>query len=130
VRRKLRDGWIGKSVKSKVFALLAMIGFGLLFVTGLEAAPRAGGLFSDSFSVTCGTSATRIQSPNGQQSYICYVPSTAANPVFVGDAALVADATAIPYDATEKFGADVQFEYCRVATTPVVVACRAQVISP
>ncbi|MGB1373634.1 MAG: hypothetical protein ACPG6R_10970 [Aequoribacter sp.] len=108
-------------------ALAAAVGF---IVGGGKYPPSAlaasGPGYVDSFSVSCGTSATKIQSSFGQVSYVCEVDEVATAAVFVGDA-FVTTSTGMEYEAAEDFGGNVYKEYCIVATGTQTVNCRAQV---
>lgn len=110
-------------------AVIAVMVLAFAFFNGGNWPPKAyaapGGGYSDSFNVTCGTTATLISVDN-QVSYMCEVDDAATIDVAVGDVNLTTT-TAPDFAAGERFGGNVKFEYCIVSTGTVDVHCRAQV---
>lgn len=112
--------------RNTLFIFAAALAVGLFLFPPPHTAVAAPGVgFVDSFSVTCGTTATVIQADN-QVSYMCEVDEAAGASVFIGDAAVTAS-TGVEYKPAEDFGGNVKFEYCIVAAGTETVNCRAQV---
>lgn len=98
-----------------------------------EAPPSVGPLlgpgFSDSFTVTCATTATAITAASGsQQAYMCQ--NWAATEVFVGDSGLTT--TSAPKFCSggcpsAQWDGHLKTEYCLVAAGTVTIYCRALV---
>lgn len=97
--------------------------------------------FVDSFSVSCGTSATLIAAPSGsnQAAYYCQTPASAESGgtalVAVGDSGINSPAFATRNspvysgDTIREFYASTKKEYCRVSSGTVTIFCRAVVTS-
>ena len=114
----------GKAALAITFGLLCFVAGGGQWPQPAQAASNPG--FSDSFTVACGTSATAIQSPFNQLSYMCEVDEAATAPVFVGGSGVLIT-TGVEFDAAEDFGGNVRKEFCVVTTGTVDINCRAQV---
>lgn len=111
------------------YVALAVLIVGGAFLWSQPAKAALGPMEVDSFTVSCGTSATEISAPSNRQfSYICQNNSTTG--VFVGDNDITTS-NAPQYCATncasQEFGGNVAKEYCLVASGTVTVYCRAQV---
>ena len=122
------DAQNGNNVRNKL-ALLGMSVIALLVLSKpVQAIAQAGGLFPDSFNVTCGTAPTIIRSDKGQQSYECRIPAGGAD-VFVGYSAETTTEGTL-FSVGTPFGGPFAYEYCMVASGTQVITCRAQVLSP
>ena len=97
-----------------------------------------GPAFVDSFTVTCATTATLIQSPAGAMvSYGCQTPASAEATgtvlVAIGDSAIADPAIGTRNspvysgDTVREFGGNARQEYCRADTGTVVIYCRGLV---
>lgn len=106
-----------------VFAGAGLIAMNMATVAGV--APLVGPGHVDSFTVSCGTSATLIQSPFGQVSYSAFVDDAASADVAFGDSG-VTTATGEPKGAGERTGGNVRAEYCR-STSAQTIRVRAMV---
>lgn len=97
--------------------------------------------FVDSFTVSCGSSATLITAPSGfaQQAYYCQTPASAETGgtvlVAVGDSGIadpdIATRNSPVYSGgtVREFYASAKKEYCRADTGTVTIYCRAIVTS-
>lgn len=114
--------------------LAFVVGVLILFALS-EDADAVGGQFAhiDSYQVTCGTSATIIRAPSGDQhSFRCQNTSTTV--VAFGDVNLTTSAHGGTACATncpsQFFGANVNHAYCRVASGTVALSCSGIVSRP
>ena len=136
IPRLLKQAWQGAAsflarTKRTAFTLGAVLVLGwttLFGVTAFADVLGVGALVGpghvDSFTVSCGTSATLIQSPFGQVSYAAQVDDAAGADVFFGDSA-VTTGVGTPKGAGEDIGGNVRKEYCRVASGTETVRVRA-----
>lgn len=103
-----------------------------------QAAPALGPAFVDSFTVSCGSSATPIVGSAGSQiSYTCQTPASAETGgttlVAVGDSGIADPAVATRNspvysgDTIREWGGNARTEYCRADTGTVTIYCRALV---
>lgn len=119
--------------------LLPIVGADLFARAEAKYGARVGPGFVDSFTVSCGSSATLIQAPSGktQLSYTCQTPASGETGgttlVAVGDSDIADPAFATRNssvysgDTIREFGGDVRAEYCRADTGTVTIFCRAMV---
>lgn len=103
-----------------------------------QGAPAVGPAFVDSFTVSCGATATLINSSAGTQiSYSCQTPASAETGgtvlVAVGDSGILDPAFATRNspvysgDTVREWGGNARWEYCRADTGTVTIFCRALV---
>ena len=103
-----------------------------------QGAPAVGPAFVDSFTVTCGATATLINSSEGNMlSYSCQTPASAETGgtvlVAVGDSGIGDPAFATRNspvysgDTIREWGGNARREYCRADTGTVTIFCRALV---
>jgi hypothetical protein len=103
-----------------------------------QAAPTVGPAFEDSFTVSCGATATPIQSSVGTQiSFTCQTPASAETGgtvlVAVGDSGIADPAFATRNspvysgDTVREWGGNSRRSYCRADIGTVTIFCRALV---
>jgi hypothetical protein len=103
-----------------------------------QGAPTVGPAFVDSFTVSCGATATAIRSSEGNMlSYSCQAPASAETGgtvlVAVGDSGIADPAFATRNspvysgDTIREWGGNARIEYCRADTGTVTIFCRALV---
>ena len=103
-----------------------------------QGAPTVGPAFVDSFTVSCGATATAILSTAGNMlSYSCQTPASAETGgtvlVAVGDTGIADPAFATRNspvysgDTIREWGGNARREYCRADTGTVTIFCRALV---
>jgi hypothetical protein len=107
-------------------------------IEAVQMIPGVGPGFVDSFTVSCGATATLIQPTGGAQvSYACQTPQSSETAgtvlVGVGDSAIADPAFATRNspvysgDTVREWGGDARLEYCRADTGTVTIFCRSLV---
>lgn len=97
------------------------------FADVLGIGPMVGPGYVDSFDVSCGTTATLIQSSHGQVAYEATVDSGAGASVLFGDSGVTSSVYGGTVAAGEKISGNVRSEYCIVASGSETIHVRALV---